>query len=257
MIRLNIKHFVAFITVSLFLSCKTEPSSLVKIEGSLIPINQEIATADSIEAYVRPYRNRVHEVLDSTLAYAPFVITKNDGIYNSSEGNLLADILLQEATHIFKLRTGNNIDFALLNYGGIRSVISKGNVTARTAYEVMPFENMIVVAELKGKAVRELVTYAINSKRPQPISGIQILLDSNGSLKSVTIQEKPFDENASYFVATIDYLLDGGGNMDFLKDPLSVTDLDYRYRNAMITYFKNNDTIKASVDDRFMKLDPQ
>ncbi len=257
MIRLNIKHFVVFITVGLFLSCKTEPTSLVEIKGSLLPVNQEIEASDSIEAYVLPYRNRIIEVLDSTLAYAPSVITKNDGIYNSSEGNLVADILLQEATPIFKLRTGNSIDFALLNYGGIRSIISKGNVTARTAYEVMPFENMIVVAELKGKDVRDLVTYVINSKRPQPISGIQIILNNNGSLKSVTIQGKPFDENTSYFVATIDYLVDGGGNMDFLKDPVSLTDLDYRYRNAMINYFKKNDTIKATVDDRFIKLDTQ
>jgi len=230
---------------------------LVKIQGSLIPISQEINAADSIEAYVLPYRNRVNEVLDSTLAYAPFTIEKNDGVYNSSEGNLLADVLIKESTPIFKSRTGKNIDFALLNYGGIRSAISKGNVTSRTAYEVMPFENMIVVAELKGKAVRELVNYVINSKRPQPISGIQILLNKNGSLNSVSIQGKPFDENTSYFVATVDYLLNGGGNMDFLKNPLSVTDLDYRYRNAMIDYFKKTDTITASVDDRFMKLDPQ
>jgi len=257
MIRLNIKHFVVFITLALFSSCKTEPSTLVEIKGSLLPINQETEATDSIEAYVIPYRNRINEVLDSTLAFAPSVITKNDGVYNSSEGNLLADILIQESTPIFNTRTGNNIDFALLNYGGIRSIISKGNVTSRTAYEVMPFENMIVVAELQGNAVRELVNYLINSKRPQPISGIQILLNNNGSLKSVSIQGKPFDENKSYFVATIDYLLDGGGGMDFLKNPLSVTDLDYRYRNAMIDYFKKNDTIKASVDDRFIKLDPK
>jgi 2',3'-cyclic-nucleotide 2'-phosphodiesterase (5'-nucleotidase family) len=257
MIHLNLKHFVLFITIITFFSCKTESPTLVEIQGSLIPVNAEIVATDSIEDYIRPYRNRVNEVLDSTLAYAPFVISKTDGVYNSSEGNLLADILVQESAPIFKKRTGNTIDFGLLNYGGIRSVISKGNVTSRTAYEVMPFENMIVVAELNGTAIRELIDYLINSKRPQPISGIQIYLNSDGSLKSVTIQGKPFDENKTYFVATVDYLLQGGGSMDFLNDPLSVTELDYRYRNAMIDYFKKNDTIKASVDDRFMKLEPQ
>ena len=257
MIHLNLKHFVVFTTIATFFSCKTEPPTLVEIQGSLLPVNQEIVAMDSIEDYIRPYRNRVNEVLDSTLAYAPFVISKSDGTYNSSEGNLLADILVQEAAPIFKNRTGNTIDFGLLNHGGIRSSISKGNVTARTAYEVMPFENMIVVAELNGTAIRELVYHIINSKRPQPISGIQIQLNSDDSLKSVSIQGKPFDENKSYFVATVDYLLQGGGNMDFLNNPLSVTELDYRFRNAMIDYFKKNDTIKAAVDDRFMKLEPK
>ncbi len=252
---LNMKHFVLFITFLTVLSCRQDPSLLVKIDGKQLPVSPELPEMDSIESFITPYRNRVNEVLDSTLAYAPFLIGKNDGTYNTSEGNLLADILMQQANPIFKIRTGNQIDIALLNYGGIRSIINPGKITARTAYEIMPFENSIVVVELKGKSVRDMVSYLINADRPQPISGMQIILAKNGELKSVSIQGKPFDENRSYFVATIDYLLQGGGNMLFLKDGLSVTELDYLLRNAMIDYFNKVDTLKASVDDRFIKLE--
>jgi 2',3'-cyclic-nucleotide 2'-phosphodiesterase (5'-nucleotidase family) len=32
------------------------------------------------------------------------------------------------------------MDIVLLNHGGIRSIIPKGEVTTRTAFEIMPFE---------------------------------------------------------------------------------------------------------------------
>jgi 2',3'-cyclic-nucleotide 2'-phosphodiesterase (5'-nucleotidase family) len=244
------KHFVAFITIVLLSACTQSPSQLTTIKGAQLPINSEIPSNDSIEVFITPYHNRINTVLDSVLAYAPKDIVKTDGGLNSSEGNLMADILMNQAQPIFKSRTGNEIDIAMLNYGGIRNVISAGSVTARTAFEVMPFENYIVVLELPGTAIRKMVSYIIASGRPQPFSGMKIVLNSDGTLQSVNIQGKPFDENKTYYLATIDYLLQGGGNMDFLKEHKSVTELDYLLRNAMIDYFAKIDTLKASVDDR-------
>jgi len=248
------KHFVAFITIVLLTACVQGPPQLTSIKGTQLPINSELPSNDSIEAFITPYRNRINSVLDSALAYAPKDIVKSDGELNSSEGNLMADILFQQAQPIFKLRTGHDIDIAMLNYGGIRNVISAGSVTARTAFEVMPFENYIVVLKLPGKAIREMVSYIIASNRPQPISGMKIVLKSDNTLQSVSIRGKPFDENRTYYLATIDYLLHGGGNMDFLKENKSVTELDYLLRNAMIDYFTKIDTLEAQVDDRFIQI---
>ncbi|WP_297762222.1 5'-nucleotidase C-terminal domain-containing protein [uncultured Muriicola sp.] len=248
------KHFVVFITIVLFTSCAQSPSQLTSIKGAQLPINSEIPSNDSIEVFITPYRNRINTVLDSVLAYAPKDIVKTDGKLNTSEGNLMADILMRQSQPIFKLRTGHEVDIALLNYGGIRNVISAGSVTSRTAFEVMPFENYIVVLELPGTAIREMVSYLIASGRPQPFSGMKIVLNNDGKLQSVNIQGKPFDENKTYYLATIDYLLQGGGNMDFLKENKSITELDYLLRNAMIDYFIKVDTLEATVDDRFIQI---
>ncbi|NNJ89810.1 MAG: 5'-nucleotidase C-terminal domain-containing protein [Eudoraea sp.] len=248
------KLFVVFITIILLTSCAQSPSQLTSIKGKQLPINSEISSNDSVESFITPYRNRVNSVLDSVLAYAPEDIVKFDGELNTSEGNLMADILMWQSEPIFKMRTGHDVDIAMLNYGGIRNVISAGSVTARTAYEVMPFENYIVVLELPGRAIREMVGYLIASSRPQPISGMKIVLNTNGTLRSVNIQGKPFDENKTYNLATIDYLIQGGGNMDFLKDHKSITELDYLLRNAMIDHFKKVDTLRAAVDDRFIQI---
>ena len=253
--HLNIKHFVVFITILLTFSCREPAYRLSEIHAKQLPITDSISSVDSIENVISPYRNRLNEVLDEPISYAPRVISKNDGRYNSSAGNLMADIVFEQANPIFTSRKDKGIDFVVLNHGGIRSVISKGNITSRTAYEVMPFENKIVVLELKGKAVRDLVTYLVRSGRPHPISGLQIILEKNDQLSSVNIQGQPFDEKRTYYVATSDYLANGGDAMHFFKEGTSRTETDYLLRNAMIDYFKKTDTLKCAVDDRFINRD--
>lgn len=252
---LKIKHFVIIITVLGFFSCRQEPQTLSQVKGKQLAINDAIKAIDSIDAFVTPYRNRLNEVLDSALAYSPDMISKEDGRYNTTAGNLVADIILKEAGPIFKSRTGDDIDFVVLNHGGIRSIISRGKITARTAFEVMPFENSIVVVELNGKSVRELVAFLISADRPHPIAGLQIILDKQGDLQSVNIQSEPFDEQRTYQVATSSYLVQGGDNMGFFKGGLRFTETNYLIRNAMIDYFKKVDTVAPVVDDRFMKLE--
>ncbi|WP_273274168.1 5'-nucleotidase C-terminal domain-containing protein [Maribacter polysiphoniae] len=248
---LKIKHFVIFITLLGFVSCKQESSRLVKIEGKQIAIDSTFTKTEGIEEFITPYRNRINEVLDSTLAYAPKSISKEDGEFNTTAGNLMADIVRIQANPIFKSRTGKDIDIVLLNHGGIRSVISKGKVTARNAFEVMPFENTIKVAAIKGEYINDMVTYLIQSGRAHPISGMQVVLDKNRKLKKALIQGKPIDPEQTYYVATSDYLITGGDHMDFFKNNTSITDTDYLIRNAMIDYFKKVDTLAPVIDDRF------
>ncbi|WP_411030997.1 5'-nucleotidase C-terminal domain-containing protein [Spongiimicrobium sp. 3-5] len=248
------QQIVLFVTIIGFSSCQEQKSSLHQIHGRQLTITDSIKGLDSITAFVAPYHNRINQVLDSPLAYAPRMITKTVGKYNTTAGNLMADIVLEMANPIFKARTGKEIDFTVLNHGGIRSVISAGNVTARTAYEIMPFENLIAVVPLKGKSVRELVSFLIASDRAHPIAGMQILLNKDGALKSVNINGSPFNENRTYYVATSDFLVAGGDNMGFFSDNATVTDIDYLIRNAIIDYFKKMDTIAPVIDDRFTKL---
>ncbi len=252
---LKIKHFVAIVTIGLLTACQSKPQSLSEIEARQLPISDSITTDATIEAFVLPYRQRIDAVLDSTLAIAAKPISKEDGYYNTTAGNLMADIVLEQANPIFKKRTGEDIDFVLLNHGGIRAVISKGPVSARTAYEVMPFENSIAVVELSGQSVLAMIDYLIASKRAHPISGIQVVLTKSGELHSLSIAGKAFDVNKHYWVATSDYLTKGGDSMVFFKDALNITTVDYLIRNALIDYFKKVDTLSPVIDDRFYKME--
>jgi len=249
------KHFVIIVTYMIFLGCEEYVPKLRNVEGQRIQINYTATPKDSIESFISPYRNRINQVLDSVLAYAPKTLSKTEGTLNTAAGNLMADIIIEEVNPIYKARTGRGIDFAVLNHGSIRSIISSGNISERTAYEIMPFENSVVIAELDGKTVRAMVSFLINAEVAHPISGIQIIVDKNKSLQAVNIHGKPFNENKTYFVATSDYLITGGDKMDFFKDYISLTDSDYLIRNTLIDYFKKMDTITAFEDDRFIQID--
>ncbi|WP_405414349.1 5'-nucleotidase C-terminal domain-containing protein [Maribacter sp. Asnod1-A12] len=235
-------------------SCKSKPEQLKELTGKQIAIDTSYTSVDSIQKFIQPYHDRVENILDSTLAYAPYIISKTDGTLNTTAGNLMADIVLSETNPIYKKRTGNHIDMVLLNHGGIRSLISQGAVTSRTAYEVMPFENSVVVVELKGETIFKMVDYLIKSKRAHPIAGAQLILNKDNSIKKFTIGGNSIKVDKSYYVATSDYLVTGGDNMNFFKEAVSKTETDYKIRNAMIDFFSKVDTLAPKVDLRYYQL---
>jgi 5'-nucleotidase len=242
----------AIITLLLLLfsieSCETE----YLLSGNKIEINNTIEKDNKIVAFINPYKNTVDKQMDSVLTYSPVDYDKKNGVLNTAIGNMMADVVLKLSNPVYRARTNKNIDFVLLNHGGIRSIISKGNITFRTAYKVMPFENSVVVCELKGRDIYELINYLTLTRKAHPISGINIVLDKNYNLLDVKINGKKIDENKIYSVATSDYLLNGGDKMTFFSKSKKNTILDYKIRNVLIDYFKEVDTVNFKIDNRFI-----
>lgn len=244
--------FPLFIIFCLF-ACKQEVH-LSKIEGERLSISDSLVGDPDIEAFIKPFRDHVNNDLDSILAYAPETYSKTDGDYNTAIGNFMADAVLQESNPIFKQRTGKDIDMVILNHGGIRSIISKGDITARTAYEVMPFENSVVVVALPGTQVQLLTEFLSKRSRAHPIAGLKLTLNADDSIASASINGQPLDTEKTYYVATNDYLYNGGDRMTFFHPNDSLYVLDYKIRNVLIDYFKKIDTLQPLRDDRFTKL---
>jgi len=247
-------HFIFLLYIFTFWGCKQGKSQLIKIEGKQIQITDSLQSNTEIESFIKPYRNHIQKDLDSILAYSVDTYSKTDGHLNTAIGNFMADAVYSEANPVFNSRTGKNIDMVLLNHGGIRSVLSKGNVTKRTAFQLMPFENSVVVVALKGIQVTSIVDYLKTKKRAHPISKLKLVLDKNFNVFEAKINEKKIDENRTYYVATNDYLYNGG-DMTFFKTNDSLYVLNYKIRNALIDKFKKLDTINPVIDDRFIQMD--
>ncbi|WP_203256980.1 5'-nucleotidase C-terminal domain-containing protein [Hyunsoonleella ulvae] len=248
-----VKSKLGLISLILLISigCRTQKLYLNKVEGQRLDINTAITPNAGIEAFIAPYKNRINNDLDSTIAYAVDTYSKNDGTLNTAIGNLMADIVQLQGNTVFYKRTGKKIDAVILNHGGIRAEIPKGPVTARTAYNVMPFENEIVVVALKGKALDNAINYLVSKKRANPIAGLKITVNKAYNLISATINNETIDTNRTYYFATSDYLYNRGDNMTFFQPNEGLYDLNYKVRNAMIDYFRKTDTINPVIDDRF------
>ncbi|WP_046745447.1 5'-nucleotidase C-terminal domain-containing protein [Kordia zhangzhouensis] len=247
------RKIIALFAILLVFSCSQEKQSVTRIEGKRININDSIAADQNIEAFIKPFRERIEEDMNKVLSYAPKDMHKNDGELESTIGNLMADLIKSQSEPIYKKRTGKSIDICLLNHGGIRAPIPKGPIKTQTAFNVMPFENSIVVVELTTENVRNLIDYLASAKRAHPISGLTLKVDQDFTVKEALINGKPIEEGKTYTVVTSDYLQNGGDRMNFFKDPVSLEILDYKIRNAMIDYFKGVDTIPAVLDNRFIQ----
>lgn len=246
------RYFVLILTVFTVFSCAEKKLHINKIQGKQIPITEAISETQSIENFIAPYRKHIDEDLNTILAYARENIDKK-GAWQTKIGNLQSTVTLASANKVFGLRENKSVDICLLNNGGIRSIINKGNITTRTAFELMPFENNLVVVSLKGEQILEMVNYIIKEKKPHPLAGLTFTIDKNDIAKDILVQKQPLDLQKIYFVATNDYLYNGGDNMNFFKKAIQLYDLDYKVRNVWIDYFKEIDTIPVLTDIRIVK----
>ena len=246
------KLFVIFLTLFFVFSCSKQNYNVTKIEGKRIIITEKQNKVPKIENYIKPYREHINKDLDSVLAYCPETLDKSSGKWQTTIGNLMADVSLVRGNLVFQSREKKSIDICLLNSGGIRSILPKGNVTARNAFEIMPFENSMVVIALKGEQIFELVDFFVTDKKAHPLAGLTFTIDKNNRPKNILVQGKPIEKETIYYVGTNDYLADGGDNMTFFKKSIQKYDLEYKLRNILIDYFKQVDTIPVLRDNRIV-----
>jgi 5'-nucleotidase len=248
------KHI--FWPILLFLSiisCKQNPTNLTRIEGKLIPVDIKINLDSETTNFILPYKDSLDSKMSKVLAYSPTDLLKIREKSETNIGNFMADLCYKQGNKIFNKKTNKNIDFVLLNFGGIRTDIPQGDVTVGNAYELMPFENNMVVAELTYQKIQELVIYLSKAQNAHPISKQLQLKFIGNSIESVLLNGKILNKNHNYYVLTSDYLQNGGNWMVFFKDPISLVNLDYKIRTAILDELKEIDTIRAKIDGRMMR----
>ncbi|MGO4822116.1 MULTISPECIES: 5'-nucleotidase C-terminal domain-containing protein [unclassified Flavobacterium] len=246
------KLFVIFLTLFFISSCGNKILTVTKIEGKQLPITANYEQVASIENFIKPYREHINNDLDSILAYCPVTLDKKAVNMQSTMGNFMSDVVLQFGNKVFQKRENKTIDICLLNEGGIRAILPKGNVTARNGFEIMPFENNMVVIALRGKYIQDIIDYFITQKQAHPLSGLTFTIDKNKTAKNILVQGKPIVSDNIYYVGTNDYLANGGDNMNFFSKGEKTYDLDYKLRNILIDYFKSVDTVTAKQDNRII-----
>lgn len=251
----KLKLFLCFIVLIVLSACATSMSQvLTLIKAKNIPIDENSPQEATIENFIAPYRQHVDNEMNKVLAQnaQDLVKDRNNPPLNIPISNFFADAVYETIAPYYKKRTGQTIDFVLLNFGGIRSDLPKGDITMGSAYNLMPFENEMVVLTMSGEKVQELADYLIKHRLPHPLSKqVQLQITHDGKITHFTIHGKPFNPKATYLVATSDYLMYGGDAMYFFSNPLKTDMLDYKVRNVLIDYFTKIDTLHAKQDNRF------
>ena len=63
------------------------------------------------------------------------------------------------------------------------------------------------------------------------------------TINKIEINNQSLNDNQIYYVATSDYLANGGDNMTFFKESKIKFDIEYKLRNMLIDYFKKVDIL--------------
>lgn len=248
--KISVLVIICFVLHKIPISCKEKNKSLDFIRGAQIELSKDLPEDEDVIKLIEPYKSDLDTKINEVLCYNPRVLDKRESKLESSLGNLLADVCFEAGDSILRSVKGTSLDFAVFNYGGMRAPIQKGDVTIEDIFQLMPFENRLVIVELNPDQVKALIDYLIRQHQAHPISGIRIALDK-GRAPKVWIGKKRWDPSKSYHVLTIDYLQHGGGNMTFLTQPEYLYVSDVKVRDALIRNFRVQDTLKTGLDGRF------
>ena len=245
------KYIVIILTI-LFFSCNNYNYQINNINGENIIVLDSIVKNEKIDKLIYPYRKKITD-LQKVIGYSKKSLSVRDGILESSLGNLLADILIEESNPVFTKISSKKIDFCLLNFGGIRANLNKGQITQHNLFTIMPFNNTSTVVKLSGEKVLELIQYINKEKLAHPVSGIKIEFKGN-KINKVLIRNKKFNIDNTYYILTSNFLQEGGDKMDFFKNPLEIYSLKTNIRDVLINYIMKKDTIVSKTDNRITRL---
>lgn len=240
--------FVFFIYLT---ACSTQ-YHLAKVDQENIRFEQRSSQQGltRIDSIIGPYKLALDEKMNLIIGEAAVELTKER--VESTLGNWVADALVNQA----EMEGYGPISFAVQNYGGLRiSSIAKGPVNIGKIYELMPFDNIMVVMEAKGDIVLKLME-RIAAYGGWPISADVRMVISDDKLSSVTIKGKPVDIQTTYRFILPDYIADGGDDCDFLASE-TMHRTNFLIRDALIEELKYQTKmgkkIEAKKENRIVK----
>lgn len=204
---------------------------------------------EKLEAFVHPYKQSFVKTMNEVLQVSDTPLTKSRP--ESLLGNFFADACFEFAQLHFET-ISLRPDLAIFNYGGLRTSLPKGDLTRGKIFELMPFENELVLVKISGKKLNEGFQYILE-KGGEPISNAKLIFN-NQTLTQATIDKNMFDISKDYTVLTSDYLAFGGDKMMFFKDPIEYLSLNVKIRDALIEYLyqtkRENKRIMPKIDGR-------
>jgi 2',3'-cyclic-nucleotide 2'-phosphodiesterase (5'-nucleotidase family) len=243
--------FPAIFFCVLYYSCRSVPVQ-VGIRSEQIPV-KAFAADPKMERAILPYRREAEKKLSLELVYCEKPLVK--ALPESELSNMMADAVFQAAQTWASAEAGRpSAHFCLLNQGGIRSALPAGMITLRNLYELMPFENELVLVRLSSADLKLLFDY-VRDKKGQPVAGIRMRVNQSGFLQ-INLGDDLFAFDRDLWVATSDFLAGGGDGMHFLTRPLTFIETRIKIRDAIGNYLsglkERGETLNPKLDGRMV-----
>lgn len=201
----------------LFIDRKTGRVS--SMDWEIIPVTDQIPDAPEFAPVIAKYK----ELLDQLEVRVGATSVPLDALSHSVRtketniGNFIADA--------YRKAVGADIGF--VNGGSIRADLyyNPGPLTKRDVLSMLPFNNPIVKVEVNGRLLMRILEHSVERSGPggdnEPgrfpqVSGLCFKFDARkpigGRVSDVCIDGKPIDMDATYTIATSDFLVSNAGD---------------------------------------------
>lgn len=224
--------------------CKPKTWVITSETGQAIPIDKTTnAIADTTYlAYLAPYKKAIDDKMNIVIGQAAQTL-KGHGP-ESLLSNLSADIYKQSASKYL----GKPVDMAIVNLGGLRTAIPEGDITLRKVFELMPFENELVILWLRGDKLYDLLQF-FAQVGGEGESGVRMVIN-NKKAENITIDGQPLDKNKLYSIATNDYLAGGNDKMVQLAMAEKKQETGIKVRNMLLEYIQSETAAGRKIDGK-------
>ena len=246
---MNVKNTLILSFISLATLCYSQNTWIVThAVSSKIAVDSttEVTADKNYENYLKPIKRRVDAKMNVVIGQAAETM-KGRGP-ESLLSNFSADVYRQKATEYL----GENVDIAIVNLGGLRTAVTAGDITVGKVFELMPFENELVIVWLKGDRLYELLQY-FAGMGGEGVSGLRMGID-NGKAVNITVGGNELDMDKLYSITTNDYLAAGNDKMIQLAEYVKRVNTGIKVRDMLLDYIKGETSkgnkIQSKLDGR-------
>lgn len=237
--------FLALAIAIAGISCRTAYQTQ-SMQYQSYRISSSYSKDTSVQQFLATYRSNVDRTMNAVVGVATESMDKTQP--ESTLGNFMADAMFVMAAE--KYNTA--VDAAFVNFGGIRlTQLPKGDVTTGKIFELMPFDNLLVLQKMKGAVLQQVLDLAA-AKGGWPVAGITMQIKDKKAV-NVLVGGRPLDPQAEYTIVNSDFIANGGDNADMLRVIPQITN-GYLMRDAIFDYIaklkSQGKSISATIENR-------
>ena len=220
---------------------------IVSYKNHLDPIYDDEVADDSLTlSTIQKWKNRLKNVTEKKISETPITLTRSYG-EESLLGNLISDAIHEAFP---------NVDIAVTNSGALRQDIPAGNITLGSIISAFPFPNTVVICEVSGAQLLELLDHAASLTNGilQVSRGMKFTYAPdrpNGErVIQATLNGKKIEAQQYYRVATSNFVADGGDGYGILKEARSIKRTGEEIVQVLARYLEKRPVYQPLLEGR-------
>lgn len=211
-------------------------------ESKRVFVTSEIAQDKDMYQFLKPYQDLGQASLSEKVGSTDAHLEGDRKVVRFHQTNLGRLIAMAQMER-------TNADFGIMNSGGVRDSIEKGDITYKDVLKVQPFANQVTYVDMKGD---ELLKYlAIVASKPvdsgayPQFAGISMTV-SAGGVSNVMIKGQPLDTKRTYRFSLPSYNADGGDGYPKLSGHAGYVNTGYVDAEVLKDYIQTHSPVNAA-----------